>query len=198
VDGWTILSRVADSLSIVTTALAFAGLAAFWLSRPRVKITVYLPNPPESYVTGPAGARVLLKYPSEARVLVEHIKGSADLHDFWQWLIVNSPEGGYGGDGQLARTLYPKQSWQFVIHELQDQTYGGERTTGIQASVTSTVTLALRWQRPVLRWTSTSWRVVLWTPEDRAAGKPPKVLRGRPAALALRAAERESYRYPGD
>src|SRR5690606_31308638 len=130
-----------DFVTLAAAALAFAGALAFWWSRPRVKITVYLPNPPASYVTDSAGARVLLKYPSEARVLVEHFKGSADLHDFWQWLIVNSPEGGYGGDGQLARTLYPKQSWQFVIHELQDQTYGGERTTGIQASLTSTVTL---------------------------------------------------------
>jgi hypothetical protein len=136
-------------------------------------------------------------HPSEARVFVWHYKGSADLHDLAQWLIVNGPIGGYGGDGQVTRTLYPKQSWHFVIYELQGQTYGGERTTGIQASMTSTVTLALRWQRPVLRWTSTSWRVVLWTPEERAAGRPPKLLQGRPAAAALRAAEEESYRYPG-
>lgn len=160
-----------------------------------MKITVYSTPPPENYVTDPSGARVRIQYPAEARVLLEHHKGTADLHDLWQWLIVNSPEGGYGGDGQLSRALYPKQSWQFVMYEQQGQAFGGERTTGIEATPGSTVTLALRWQRPALRWTSTAWRVVLWTPEDRAARKLPKVLRGRKAATALRAAERESYRY---
>lgn len=83
-DGCTLVSRIADSLSLVTAALAFAGVLAFWWSRPRVSIQVYS------------------THPSEARVLVSHDKGSADLHDLTQWLIVNSPEGGYGGDGQVV------------------------------------------------------------------------------------------------
>lgn len=166
-DGLTVVSHVADFVTLAAAALTFAGALGYVLSRPRPKIALYGVNA------------------SEVQVLVHHAKGSRKLYGLYHEVNVHGPEDSKGWDGPVARVLEPGEEWHFFIVDTYRE-HDGRNTTIISAAPTSTCMLALRWERPILRWMVSRWQVVLWTAEDRAAGRGPNLYRGRRAAAARR------------
>lgn len=162
-------------MTILAALVAFFGLLTTWLTRPHVEVTA------NSWDE------------NSANVYLVHAKGSSparNLYFGWGALdengIARSGDGGYpwvptliSGDSRFISVFDPDQ----VHHQGEPS----DHEMRLPINKPFGIIMDLSWQRPMLPWLRTR-RVVLWTQADRAAGKPPTVLKGRAAERAYRVA----------
>jgi hypothetical protein len=171
VDGWSVVGRIADIVTIVAALIAFFGVLSAWLTRPRINVSAYSHDGNSAFVN------------------VEHVKGSSPARNLYlAWGGLDEHGSARFGDGAnpWVPTLLPGDSRSLHIFDPGSVSFGSDpsdREVRLPISKPFGIVMDISWQRPTLPWLR-SRRVVVWTQTARAAGEVPKVLKERAAARA--------------
>lgn len=173
----------ADVATLIAFVIALAGIGERWLTRPRPAVEVR-PEPPTR---------------SPSPVIVIENKGGARAlrHVGLRYVVTPVRYGSLGDDGPAWKPeLRPGEHVTIQFHDSSSHFFGSaprhneerfplDRGQGIM--------IELSWDGPVLPWRRGS-RVVLWSSEDREAGRAPVVLKGRQARAAFAKARQAPVR----
>lgn len=171
---WIALGRLADVVTIAAATLAFFGVLATWLSRPRLTFTVD--------GTG-----------DSARISFRHARGSSPARNLDVEFAILRPDGvASSGDGGRQWTgwppnFYPGEFRFITVYDPRSSHMGSEPLPQEKRIVLGRPTgfiCVISWQRPMLPWLRTR-RVVMWTEEQRSARKSPTLTRGWKASRVL-------------
>lgn len=169
------VSPTADILTIVAALIAIFGLAATWFSRPRVTVST------------------MNSQSDSATIFVVHRSGANAAQHFFKGFGALNSEGyavfGHGAEPWFE-SLVPGDSRALTFFDPAQVFYSGDPWIGETRTALGPefgFIVDISWPRQMLPWLRHS-RVVVWTLENRRAGLPPAVLKGRKARSVYRKA----------
>lgn len=175
-DPSTVVGWIANILTIVAAIIALLGVAATWLTRPRLQLTAHAHSA------------------ASASINLHHGKGSAPARNLYLGWGAGIGDDGIAmmgdGGGLWTTMLVPGTGRTLTIFDPKEMFFSSpasESETRFEAPAPAGFIAELSWQRTMVPWLRTN-RVVLWSKAARIAGEPPIVLKGRAGARAYASA----------